>query len=154
MVFKLGASSLPQISTTKVLLCWQKQLEKKVLCPALEAEDLHGCSPGFSGINSQKRMVCLPSASLSNFVLQASYIGVARCSFPDIQVPLKITLKNNANGKERRGSSRGVFETEGQGEGSMVCQSHKRGAGVLSITDHPYWELGWSLACVLSTMGT
>jgi hypothetical protein len=88
----LRASRLPPISTTRVLLSRQKQLEMKVVCPALDAEDLHRHSPGFSGVNPQKQMVCLPSASLNTFALQASYIGVARCSFPDSQIPLKITL--------------------------------------------------------------
>jgi hypothetical protein len=100
-------------------------------------------------------MVFLPSASLSTSALQVSYIGVVRCSFPDSQFPLKITLLKNTNGKERRRARRReVLEKGGQGEGSRFCQSHKRGAGLLSIIAHPFWELGWSMACVLSTMGT
>jgi hypothetical protein len=83
----LRASRLPPISTTRVLLSRQKQLEMKVVCPALEAEALHRHSPGFSGVNPQKQMVCLPST----FALQTSYIGVARYTFPDNQVPWKIT---------------------------------------------------------------
>jgi hypothetical protein len=88
----LESPGLSPISTNRVLLCWQKQLEMKVVCPALQAVDLHRHNPGLSGVNPQKQIVCLPSASLSTFALQASYIGVARCSFPDSQFPLKINL--------------------------------------------------------------